>query len=196
MILRNKFFVIILILSASFSLTLPKAEAFTVADIEFNEEYLFGEVKIRLNAAAPMTFLYTKMAAVGLYLEKNVKANQAFESIPKRMEFAFLQHVNREKMIRFMTEGMIRNIGSKDFEQLKKSTNILDHLFDDIKSGDRISVTYLPDVGTKIEYNGIQQEIIKGVEFANAFFSVYIGVNPANHRTKAILFRDKSQYKL
>jgi hypothetical protein len=69
-------------------------------------------------------------------------------------------------------------------EALKEMIQQMGEYFVDLKSGDRFSLTYIPGVGTKFAHNDQVTGIIKGLDFARALFSVWIGKKPFDTHLK------------
>ena len=61
---------------------------------------------------------------------------------------------------------------------LKEQFATLCKYMDDIKDGQQMVFTYLPESGTTIEVNGTGKGTIEGKEFADALFRSWIGPKP------------------
>jgi hypothetical protein len=57
-------------------------------------------------------------------------------------------------------------------------------LYEDVQPGDRYSLTYIPGRGTELALNGVPKGIIRGAEFAEAVFSIWLGPEPINSSFK------------
>jgi hypothetical protein len=61
---------------------------------------------------------------------------------------------------------------------------ILKEYYVDLKNGDSYQLTYIPEIGTKFEYNGKLKGIIKGERFAEILFAVWLGDKPFDKKIK------------
>jgi hypothetical protein len=57
-------------------------------------------------------------------------------------------------------------------------------MYEDVKPGDRYSLTYIPGKGTKLALNGEHKGTIEGSEFAAALFSIWLGNKPIDKTFK------------
>jgi len=70
---------------------------------------------------------------------------------------------------------------------LKKIQPQIDYhnsLYEDVRPGDRYSLTYIPGKCTELALNGKTKGIIKGADFASALFSMWLGEYPMNKSFK------------
>ena len=57
-------------------------------------------------------------------------------------------------------------------------------MYEDVKPGDRYSLTYIPGKGTELALNGEPKGIVEGSEFAAALFSIWLGKKPIDESFK------------
>jgi hypothetical protein len=60
--------------------------------------------------------------------------------------------------------------------------------FRDVKAGDRYALTYHPATGTELALNGKPLVAIQGADFAEAYFSIWLGKHPIDKDLKKRLF--------
>jgi hypothetical protein len=119
-----------------------------------------------------------------LYAEKPTfnAANLIKSEQPKRMDLHLLRDVGKDKIIETIREGFERNSKA----QLPALQGRLDQLaaaVPDLKKGDLLSLTYVPEKGVVV--GGVAKEtVIPGKDFADALFSCWLGPEPADSDLK------------
>ena len=160
------------------------SEALHVSQEEFVDNYKQGETELVLMGAGLKRFLVFKMVAVGLYLQEGILEENILTNVPRRIEVAYLQNVSKKELIKETLKGIQANLNAEQFEEVKSRVNQLHEWYVDVEPEDRYAFTYIPDVGTQVDLNGVKQGIIEGEDFAFAFFSMYIGAKPSDNRVK------------
>ncbi len=75
-------------------------------------------------------------------------------------------------------------------DQITQMSNIF-HLVDDVHSGDRITMDYVPGIGTQISVNGVTYGTIVGEMFHRALLKIWIGTHAVQADLKAALLGGK-----
>lgn len=96
----------------------------------------------------------------------------------KRMEMHMLRDVGKDKIVESITEGFEKQ--SKDqMPALKDRLAQLAAAVPDLKKGEVLTLTYVPDKGTVVGGAG-KETIIPGKDFADALFTVWLGPDPVD----------------
>lgn len=162
----------------------PKAEALHVSQQEFVEEFKNNDVQLVLMGAGLQRFTVMKMAAVGLYLPKDIERESLLEDGPRRVEIVFLQRVSEHEMHQFMQKHISANWKSDAVDALSERLSTFLELVGETAVEERHAYTYVPGQGTTVEINGTNVGMIPGEDFAYGLFSAYIGAKPADTRLK------------
>lgn len=96
----------------------------------------------------------------------------------KQMSLHLLRDVGKEKIVESIREGFEKQ--SKD--QMPALQGRLDELaaaVPDLKKGDTLSLTYVPDKGVVVG-GAAKETVIPGKDFADALFSVWLGPDPVD----------------
>jgi len=173
---RVLFLILILTISSS-------AYAGDISGARFNENYIDQGVPMSLQGTGLKSFLFIKAFAAGFYKGKTNEAD-ILGNYPKRIEVEYFVNIPGKKLNNYTVERMKDNVSKADLEALKYEIIKMGRYFVDLKPGDRFSLTYLPDIGTKFAHNGTLVGIIKGKDFAKALFSVWIGKRPFDKHLK------------
>ncbi len=115
-----------------------------------------------------------------LYAEKPTfnAANLIKSEQVKRMDLHLLREVGKDKIIESIKEGFEKQ--SRD--QMPALQGRLDQLaaaVPDLKKGDVLSLTYVPEKGVVVG-GAAKETVIPGKDFADALFSVWLGPDPVD----------------
>ena len=119
-----------------------------------------------------------------LYAEKPTfnAANLIKSEQAKRMNLHLLRDVGKDKIMETIREGFERN-SKAQMPALQGRLDQLAAAVPDLKKGDLLSLTYVPEKGTVV--GGVAKEtVIPGKDFADALFSCWLGPEPADSDLK------------
>ncbi len=122
-----------------------------------------------------------------LYLPSGLKGEDALLDVPKRLEVEYLRSFKAEDFGTATIAGMRKNVDRDTFTRLESRIDQHNRLYPDIQSGDRVSLTYTPSVGTEVAVNGVAKGTIPGADFAKALFSLWLGDKPFDASFKRAL---------
>ncbi len=96
----------------------------------------------------------------------------------KRMDMHLLRDVGRDKIMETIREGFERN-SKAQLPALQARLDQLAQAVPDLKKGDLLSLTYVPEKGVVV--SGVAKEtVIPGKDFGDALFSCWLGPEPAD----------------
>jgi len=131
------------------------------------------------------TIFNVDVYVAGLYLEK--KSSNAQEIIRseqiKRIHLRFVRDVDKSDMTEAWGEGFKKNAGGK-LGALKSRIAKLNSWMADIKDGQTLTFTYVPDKGIQVHVKGAYKGTIQGADFAQVFISIWLGPHPPNKGLK------------
>lgn len=157
-----------------------------------------GDFKIKdmvLLGTALKRFLAFRVVTVDLYIAKEFEQQDVLSDIPKRLEVNYHVNIPKHELDRATIKGIEKNFSLQQVQRLMPGINQINSYYPDIKAGDQIAVTYIPQQGSQVELNGQIQGIVPGADFANAFFSIWVGENPVDEQAKLKLLGQYSQRK-
>ena len=128
--------------------------------------------------------LFFKVYVIGLYLEKPPPSAQAAITADeaKRMVLVMLRDVAREQFVQAVETGIQRNSGPA-MPALRERLDIFKSALPALEKGNLLDFTYVPGVGTLVRGQG-EEMAIKGKDFAEALFSVWLGPDPVDRELK------------
>ena len=174
-----------LALSALFSLLTMPAMAAQIENVYFPDEYATGNVELKIRGTGLLRYMvFVKAYVGGLYLPENIPSDAALSAVPKRLEVEYF-HTIKKKDFGPATRKMIaKNVDDQTYQRLQPKIDLHTTMYEDVKPGDRYSLTYIPGKGTELALNGEPKGIVEGSEFAAALFSVWLGKKPINESFK------------
>ncbi len=136
---------------------------------------------LTLNGLGLRTKVMFKVYVAGLYLEKSTDdAGTVISSDQvKRVEMVMLRNLGRGKITDAIETGFEKN--SKDkLPSLKARLENFSSAIEDLKTGDKLTITYQPGKGTKVQSQSGKNIVVDGKDFADALFAVWFGKEPAD----------------
>ncbi|MFZ2541609.1 MAG: chalcone isomerase family protein, partial [Gallionella sp.] len=98
-----------------------------------------------------------------------------------------LRELSSERLFSAFNEGILENHSANEIVVLGESLKQMKQIFDTmkaVKTGDVITLDYLPDSGTHISVNGAALGTIEGVEFKRAMLKIWLGSKPVQEELK------------
>lgn len=141
--------------------------------------------QLELNGMGLRTKIIFKVYVAGLYLEKTSSDGMGISSSEqvKRIELVFKRGVSGEDVAEAIADGFSANAEGK-LEALKDRIARFEAMIPDVKKGDRLVFVYQPGAGISITGNGKPLGNIKGKDFADTLFRVWLGEKPADKSLK------------
>ena len=157
----------------------------TLAGVTLPDTVQAGSTSLQLNGMGLRTKFMVKVYVAGLYLpQKSSDTNAILKAdTPKRVVMHFVRDVSKNQLTDGFAESFHNN--TPDAEKMLKSE--IDRLFtalEQVKEGEEIIFTYVPEKGTSVIIAGKEKLIIEGPAFAEMLFSVWLGPKPPNAALK------------
>lgn len=129
--------------------------------------------------------------AAALYLGTGATSGRVFDDIPKRLEIEYYHAIPAADFIDATHEGIERNVAPAVRDRIAARAKRLFAIYRSVRPGDRYAFTYVPGRGSSLELNGEELGVFDGLDFANAFLSIWVGANPADQVLKRALLGRK-----
>ena len=177
---------LIIILTISISIfQIPDTNGAEIEGIYFDNSYESNGIRLKIQGAGLLRYLgFINVYAGALYLEEGTSIENVLDDKAKRLEVEYF-HALKGEDFGITTNKLITK--NTDAQTLKKNQPQIDYhnsLYEDVRPGDRYSLTYIPGRGTELALNGKTKGIIKGADFASALFSMWLGEYPMNKSFK------------
>lgn len=159
------------------------AAAAELAGVTLPDQATVGGKSLVLNGLGlrEATVLMVDVYVAGLYVEaKTTDAAAILEAgQTKQLVMRFVRSVGKEKLAEAWTEGFQKNAGDKA-AAVADGLEQLNAAMTDVKKGDVVSLTYVPESGTTVTVKGHDAATIPGEDFERILFSIWLGPNPPN----------------
>jgi hypothetical protein len=178
------------VLLASMSVVVSAAE---VAGIKLDERTKVGTSELVLNGAGLRKRVFFKVYVAGLYLtEKRKSPAEVFALAgPKRASITFMRSLPARDLVDALKNGIRDNSSPEEQQALKGrveelAANLL--ALRQGKTGDVVTVDWLPEVGTLVVLNGeVRGKPIPGYDVYRALLRVWLGDHPTSAGLKNAL---------
>jgi hypothetical protein len=143
---------------------------------------------LKLNGAGVRKKMMFKVYVAALYVETPSKDAAALisSSQVKSMRLHMLRNVEGAKVSGAVADGFALN-SKAALPKLQSRLDQFAKMIPDMKEGEEIDMTWVPDKGTEIAVRGTNAGTIEGRDFADALFSVWLGPSPVQDDLKAAL---------
>jgi len=168
-----------IVLATSLTLVAGSALAVNLAGVNIEDRVTVNGQNLVLNGAGLRKKFVVKVYTGALYLpskQTNAAAIIAADT-PRRMVMHFVYDVDKAKIAEAWTEGLRDNTPNASPE-VKTAFRTLSGWMEDMKKGQRITMTYVPGVGTTVEVNGKNKGTLGGKAVADAILATWIGPKP------------------
>jgi hypothetical protein len=147
--------------------------------VRFADLYRRGDVTMRLNCVGLLRYkVFIKAYVAALYLGDDVDPGDVLADVPKRLELSYFWSISGPKFGKAGDEILAQNVDAETLARLRPRLDRLNALYQDVKPGDRYSLTYVPGVGTELALNDRPLGLIEGADFGSAYFRIWLGDRP------------------
>jgi hypothetical protein len=164
---------------------LPLSEAAEVNGINFDDQYAAGDTVLKIRGVGLLRVMaFAKVYVSALYLPEDCASKMVLSDVPKRLEVEYMRSIAGNDFGRVTNKKISENVDPQTYERLRPRIEYHNSLYQDVKPGDRYSLTYIPGKGTELALNGEPQGVIEGADFAAAVFSMWLGPKPISESLK------------
>jgi hypothetical protein len=174
-----------------FSIFAVPGHAAEVEGIYFEDSYAAGNTKLRLTGAGLLRYWGFKAYTGALYLEDGASIDDVLADTAKRIELEYFRSIKGKDFGPATDKNIAKNVDAETFSHLRPKIDFHNSLYQDVKPGDRYSLTYIPGRGTELALNGEPKGLIEGADFAAAVFSIWLGPEPINSSFKEQILGDR-----
>jgi hypothetical protein len=166
----------------------PTAFAAELAGVKMPDtETVDGKV-LKLNGLGLRKKMMFKVYVAGLYVETPSKDAAALISSNqiKSMRLHMTRDLKGSKVSGAIAEGFELN-SKAAIPKLQARLDQLAKMIPDLKEGEELALSWIPDKGTEVAVRGTSVGTIEGRDFADALFSVWLGPDPVQEDLKKAL---------
>jgi len=155
------------------------ALAAEVAGVKLPDTVTVDGKTLKFNGAGLRKKAIFKVYVAALYVETPSKdaATLISSNQEKSVRLHMLRNVEGSKVSGAIAEAFELN-SQAAMPQLQGRLDQLAKMIPDVKDGDEIALTWIPDKGTQVATRGTTAGMIEGRDFSDALLSVWLGPNP------------------
>lgn len=180
--MKKLFTIIIGLVMVGFTQAQTKVGSVTLPNVEN-----FGDYELVLNGAGVREKIWIDLYAAGLYLqEKSSNANAIIKADkPMSVKLHIVSSlINSKKMISAIEEGFENSTNGNAEPYRAKIDQFIAFFKEEIKKGDIYDITYQPGKGVVSYKNGEEKGTVKGKDFKEALFGIWLSNRPADDDLK------------
>lgn len=161
------------------------ARAAEIEGVRFAERQTVRDTELELKCVGLLRYkVVFKAYVAALYMGAGVVTDDPLADVPKRLELSYFWSIDGEDFGPAGESILERNFDAGAIARLRPQLDAIDKLYEDIKPGDRYSLTYIPGVGTELALNGKPKGVVEGAEFAAKYFAIWLGSSPLDASLK------------
>ena len=164
--------------------------ALEVAEVNLPDKVKVWDTNLQLNGAGTRTKFFFKIYVAGLYLtqKQTIAETVIADGQVHRVALYMKRELSSEKLLSAFNDAIEENNSAAELSTLGPQLQMMRQIFSavkEVKTGDVITLDYLPAAGTRISINAVaQQGIIPGPSFNRALLKIWLGDKPVQDDLK------------
>lgn len=135
-----------------------------------------GETSLVRKGVSQLTVGYVfKVYVAAFYQEPDLGAADVLSDRPRHLEIQYLRNISRDAFTEAAEDMLAKQYPANDIESIRDGIRQINQLYQDVKTGDRYALSYLPGKGTELFFNGQSKGIVPGADFARIYFAIWLG---------------------
>ena len=132
---------------------------------------LRGEAVLRVG----MVFRVYRAA---FYMGRDIATERVLEDVPMRLEVNYYRSISRDQLIMVADEILNKIATREELESIRERLETLNGWYQSVERGDLYTLTYLPDIGLELAFNGEVLGVVEGHDFARVYLAIWLGDHP------------------
>jgi hypothetical protein len=167
-------------------------QAAEIEEVIFQDKIIIENVEFLLRGVALQKYMLFFKGFVGaLYLPTQINPADAMGDLPKHLVLQYFHDIKKEDFQESTISIIKKNVSEASYEKIADRVQKLNKLYQDVKSGERYSLTYIQGTGSTLSLNGKPLGTIPGYDFSFAVFSIWLGENPIGENFRDVLLGKK-----
>ncbi len=167
------------------ALTPQPGAAAELEGVHFADQVRASDATLRLSCVGLLRYkLFIKAYVAALYLGDGTVPGDVLADVPKRLELSYFWSISGADFGKAGDQILAQNVDAQTFAALRPRLDRINAWYRDVKPGDRYSLTYVPGAGTELALNGNRLGVVKGTDFAAAYFRIWLGDTPIDTRLR------------
>jgi hypothetical protein len=163
-----------------------------IEGVRFPDQLQVGEAQLQLRGTGLLRYrTIIKAYVAAFYIDANTRSEDVLGQSARRLEIEYFWSIPAHHFVKATIDGISRNVDSAKLESLEASIAAFNKLYEDVESGDRYSITYVPGRGTELALNGKARGVVPGADFASALFAIWLGPKPLDYKLRRKLLAQR-----
>jgi hypothetical protein len=145
----------------------------------------------KMSEAQYRVFWIFKVFDAAFYVGENYRIKDYPGDIPFRLELSYARDIKKEQLIENADKILNDLYESKDIFGYEAEITKMNDAYEDVEKGDSYAITYLPNVGMILTFNGEEKVWIEGSDFVAFYIKIWLGDHPNTKRLAQKLLRSK-----
>ncbi|MBI1816165.1 MAG: chalcone isomerase family protein [Deltaproteobacteria bacterium] len=164
------------------------SRAAEIEGVTFSDRVETHGTVLRLNCTGLLRYMVViKGYVAALYLAPGEQPDEVLSDLSKRLEINYFYAIKGLDFTEATDRGIAANVDAATAARLRPRIDQLNALYEDVRPGDRYSLTYVPGAGTELALNGTPKGTIAGADFAAALFAIWLGPHALDDSLKSQL---------
>lgn len=144
----------------------------------FPATYQAGETKLERKGVSKLVVGYIfNVYVAAFYQEPENGPAEALADQPRHLEIRYLRDISKYAFIEAAEDMLSKQHPPPTIASIRDGITSINQLYQDVRKGDRYALTYTPDTGTELIFNGQSKGVIPGADFARVYFTIWLGKN-------------------
>ena len=166
------------------------AQSVEIKGVRFSDTLVVEQAELKLNGVAVLKWaMLFDVYAGALYLPAGVRGSAWSNDVAKRLELSYFREIEAKGFAEASDKILQDNLLPAEYQTLAKRLRTFYGLFQDVKPGDRYSISYIPEQGTELRLNDQFLGSVPGADFAAAYFGIWLGAEPISKSFRNILLQ-------
>ncbi|MGB0744086.1 MAG: chalcone isomerase family protein [Opitutales bacterium] len=120
--------------------------------------------------------LFFDLYEAALFTEPGADAADVLRAdVAFHLQFRYLREIDKSIILESADLMLERNLNPEERASIKERVEIINEGYTSVKKGYESSLSYKPDIGTTLSINGEKVVTIKGKDFAELYFRIWLG---------------------
>ncbi|MEM7791547.1 MAG: chalcone isomerase family protein [Verrucomicrobiota bacterium] len=139
---------------------------------------------VTFNKLGEHRFVYAmifKLYDAALYVAPDSTAEDVLNAETSfELRFSYLRKIKKDIVLKSASRMLERNLTEKEREQIAERVEAINRAYRTVEKGDVSALIYELGTGTTFELNGERKITIPGKDFAQLYFTIWLGEKPAS----------------
>ncbi len=156
----------------------------------FPERLDHGEIQyVKTNSHSVKAFGFIKLLTACLYVGEGYDLGEYPAPIPIALRLQYDRNFKKGSLVGSADKVLRDQYSSEQLNEIRQELESINSVYVDVKKGDEYTLVYHPALGTTLYFNGNEEVTIPGQQFAEIYFSIWLGNHPDSQKLSQQLLK-------